>query len=485
MKLSNATAAALPAAIARPVPRKALGRRIVHLGMGAFHRAHQAIYTQDAIDEQDPWHVVGVSLRSPDVRDTLAPQDGLYTVTERANGVTSTRLVTVIDRVLVASEDACAVIDLLAAADTPVVTLTITEKGYYRHPATGALRLDDPAIAGDLCGGTPRTIYGYLAAAISRRRASGAGGLTLVSCDNLAGNGALLMRLLTEFLGACDPDLAIWALEHVLAPNTMVDRIVPASSPSDRALVSAAIGMEDAAAIVTEPFRQWVIADRFAGPRPRWERAGAQIVDEVEPFELAKLRLLNASHSTLAYMGLQLGYAFVHQAIADPVLRDFVTRQMRVEAIPSLTAAEGLDPDAYVDAILTRFANADLHHRLDQIAMDGSQKISQRWLAAIEDRLAEGRNSPHLLTSVAAWIAYTANAPRIADDPLLPRYAAIWEQAGDDIDPVVGSYVAGLGIFSSAFRAPPVMSALSTALVAWKTGGPHATLREALKGRIA
>lgn len=463
MRLSHSHLPAFASEIVHP----RAGPRIVHLGIGAFHRAHQAVYTQDAGDD---WRITGVSLRSPQVRDTLNPQDGLYTVTERSNGATATRLLTVLDTVLVAAEDPEAVITVLAAPDTHVVTLTVTEKGYYREAATGGLRSDDPAIAADLRGEVPQTIYGFLAAALQRRRDAGAGGLTLVSCDNLSGNGHALMRLLLAFLDHRDPALAAWTRAHVAAPDTMVDRIVPASTPEDRAAVAAAIGVEDAAAIVTEPFRQWVIEDRFAGPRPGWEAAGAQIVAEVAPFELAKLRLLNASHSTLAYVGLQRGHRFVHEAIGDPLLRAFVVAQMEREAVPSLTTAAGLEPAAYIAAILDRFGNADLHHRLDQIAMDGSQKLPQRWFATVAERLAAGQGSPLHVRSIAAWIVYSANAPGIADDPLRARYAAIWAESGDDLARVVGRFVGELGLFAPILRDDPAwVAALASAVAAWRS----------------
>lgn len=485
MRLSRANLAALAKNVAQPAASDAPVRRIVHLGIGAFHRAHQAVYTQDAMTPDDGWRITGVSLRSPQVRDTLAPQDGLYTVTERANGATSTRLITAIDTVLVAAEDPEAVIAALADADTHVVTLTVTEKGYYRHPASGALLTDDPAIANDLGGGVPRTIFGYLAAALERRRSTGAGGLTLVSCDNLSGNGTLLMSLLTAFVDHRDADLGAWVRTHVAAPDTMVDRIVPASTQAERTTVSEAIGVDDAAAIVTEPFRQWVIEDRFAGPRPAWENAGAQIVDDVAPFELAKLRLLNASHSTLAYVGLQLGHAFVHGAIADPLLRAFVIAQMQDEAVPSLTAAAGLDPAAYIDAILERFANADLHHRLDQIAMDGSQKLPQRWIATVTDRLAQGLDSPRHSLSLAAWIAYTADAPRISDDPLRERFAAIWSESAADPRQVVARFVTELGIFPAQFDDAAILTSLADTVASWRAQAPQAALRTAIQERAA
>lgn len=490
MRLSRATLAQLSTDVVRPddagdSPTRTV-QRIVHLGLGAFHRGHQAVYTQDAVTPDDQWRITGVSLRSPHVRDTLAPQNGLYTVTERSNGTAATRLITVIDTILVAAEDPEAVIDALASPDTHVVTLTVTEKGYHRHPATGRLLTDDPAVAHDLDGGVPRTIYGYLAAAFARRRATGAGGLTLVSCDNLSGNGTLLMSLLGEFLDQRDGDLAGWTRNHVAAPDTMVDRIVPAATPADRATVAAAIGVDDAAALVTEPFRQWVIENRFAGPRPRWESAGAQIVQDVAPFELAKLRLLNASHSTLAYAGLQLGHVFVHQAVADPDLRAFIVAQMEQEAVPSLTAAVGLDPATYIAALLDRFANADLNHRLDQIAMDGSQKLPQRWVATIEARLAQGLDNRRHLTSLAAWIAYTANAPHIAGDPMAERYATIWAEAGGNLRQVVDRFVAHLGIVSPIVRNDRhTMTGIADALAAWRTDGPRATLRAAVTAPAA
>lgn len=479
MRLSHATVAMLANGVARPSLESGPVKRIVHLGIGAFHRAHQAVYTQDA---GDGWRITGVSLRSAQVRDTLAPQDGLYTVTEQSNGVTCTRLITTIDTVLVAAEDPDAVIAAIADADTHVVTLTVTEKGYYRHPATGRLRTDDQMIASDLGGGVPQTIFGYLAAALERRRVEGAGGLTLISCDNLSGNGRLLMSLLLEFVERRNADLAVWMREHVAAPDTMVDRIVPASTAVDRRVVATAIGVEDQAAIVTEPFRQWVIEDRFAGPRPQWEHAGAQIVKDVAPFELAKLRLLNASHSTLAYVGLQLGHAFVHEAIADPDLQAFVVAQIQDEAVTSLPPNAGLDTSSYIDALLERFANADLHHRLDQIAMDGSQKLPQRWLATIAARLGQGLDSPRHLASLAAWMAYTAAAPNIANDPLVSTYAAIWTESAGNLREVAARFVSDLGIFPSAIEeSSQTITALADALASWQANGPRTSLRTATK----
>ncbi len=475
MRLSHTTAAGLPETVLRPAPLNPKPRRIVHLGIGAFHRAHQAVYTQDAGND---WRITGVSMRSVHVRDALVPQDGLYTIHERFSGRTAMRLITVLDTVLVAPDEPEAVVGALADPDTHVVTLTVTEKGYYRRPVDGALDRDNPVILGDLHGGEPKTIYGFLAQAFSRRRAAGTAGVTLLSCDNMPGNGRLLMRLLSEFLDAVDADLALWARSHVVAPDTMVDRIVPASTSADRAEVQAAIGMEDAASIVTEPFRQWVIANRFAGPRPNWESAGVKIVSDVAPFELAKLRLLNASHSTLAYIGLQLGYAHVHEAIADPLLRNFVIAQMRREAVPSLSKAPGLDPEAYIEAIIERFANADLHHRLEQIALDGSQKLQQRWIGTIDKRLAEGLASPLHLASVAAWIAYTRSED-MADDPLFGRYRSIWQTTKGEPAAVVERFVTDLGLFPDRIcQSPSCTTTMINALALIRAVGPRAVLAQ-------
>ncbi len=470
MRLSKATVSALPPAVTRPVGSEGPVRRIVHLGIGAFHRAHQAVYTQDA---GEGWRITGVSLRSPTVRDTLAPQNFLYTVTERANGAVSTRLIDVIDRVLVAPDDAQAIVDALADPQTHIVTLTVTEKGYYRNPADGSLRIDDPAVVHDLSGAAPQTIYGFLAAGLARRRAKGAGGLTILPCDNLPGNGASTWRLLTEYLTICDPDLLAWADRNVTAPDTMVDRIVPATTPKERRLAAEILGQEDAGAIVTEPFRQWVMEDRFAGPRPAWCRVGAQVVADVAPFELAKLRLLNASHSTVAYIGLQCGHTHVHEAVADPGLRRFVIDQL-AEAVPTLRQADGLNPDAYIAAILDRFGNADLRHRLDQIAMDGSLKLPQRWFVTVADRLDRGEDSPRHVTAIAAWIAYTADAPAIAGDPQTTRYRAIWDDAGDDPEQAVAAYICTLDIFPSALTR--LVAPIAQAMDRWRKEGARACL---------
>ncbi|HEY0597233.1 mannitol dehydrogenase family protein, partial [Sphingopyxis sp.] len=321
---------------------------IVHIGIGAFHRAHQALYTDDAMGAGDrDWGIIGVSLRSGDVAAQLNPQDGLYTVGVRRAAGTELRLIGAVQKVLVAADDPQAVIAAIAAPTTHIVSFTVTEKAYLRCP-DGSLDLA-AAIRG-------ASLYRFVAAGLAARRAAGLGGVTLLSCDNLAGNGAVLRRLLREYLAACHPGLVDWVDATCTCPATMIDRIVPATTDADRAAVEATLGARDEGAVVTEGFSQWVIEDDFAGPRPRWEQVGAELAADVAPYETAKLRMLNGAHSALAYIGLGRDHEYVHQAIADPEIRAAVERLMRDEAAPTIDAAPGQDLAAYADALLDRFA---------------------------------------------------------------------------------------------------------------------------------
>ena len=433
MRLSTANLGLLPSQVQRfSYDRLAQKTGIVHLGIGAFHRAHQAWYTDLAMDagERD-WAIEGVSLRSADVAAQLNPQDGLYTVTERSREGSHTRLVGAVRSVAVATENAARVAKLLAAAETRIVSLTVTEKGYCRG-ADGAL---DFALAGD------GSIYRFLAEALRQRHQAKLAGLTLLSCDNLAGNGEQLQRLVSEYLEHKDRPLAAWFERECACPSTMVDRIVPATTSGDRAELAQTIGLEDAAAVVTEPFSQWVIEDRFAAGRPAWERVGAQLVSNVAPFEAAKLRMLNGAHSALAYLGLLRGHTFVHEAVADLEIRPTVERLMRQEAAPSLIAAPGQNLARYADALLERFANPALNHRLSQIAMDGSQKVPQRWLETLAFHSSRGQDCPALLTAVAAWLRHVRGDNGPVDDPRARDLAEAWSVVGTAgiVDAVFGS----------------------------------------------
>lgn len=424
MRLSAATLARLPASVRRPTYERArIATGIVHLGIGAFHRAHQAVYTDDVIAAGDrDWGIVGVSLRSAEVARQMNPQDGLYSLCSRTGAAAEYRVIGAVRSVLVAQQQVDAVIEALAAASAHVVTFTITEKGYCSD-AHGDL---DTALADE------RSVYRYLAAALQRRRTRGLAGLTLLCCDNLAGNGPRLRRLLGQYLRARDAALADWVEAQCAFPSSMVDRIVPAATAADHAAARNALGLEDAATVATEPFSQWVIEDRFAGRRPGWELHGAEIVADVRPYETAKLRMLNGAHSALAYVGLLRGYRHVHEAVADAFIRRIVERLMREEAAPSVATAPGQDLGRYADALLERFANAALNHRLEQIAMDGSQKIPQRWLETLVHRQRCAGQCSAILTALAAWLLHVRGDARPVLDPLAPQLVAAWERAGAD-----------------------------------------------------
>lgn len=418
-RLANDTLTQVPSAVERyGYDRDAQAVGIVHFGIGAFHRAHQAWYTDRAMDLGDrDWAITGVSLRSAGVADQLNPQDGLYTVVERSAAGDAPRLVGAVSEVIVAPHDPAALAARLAAPETRIVSFTITEKGYCRAP-DGSL---DFALAGK------GSIYPHLAEAFRARSEAGIEGLTLLCCDNLANNGEQLHRLMGEYLAAKAPDLTGWFESECACPSTMVDRIVPATTAGDLAAIEALLGRRDEAAVMTEPFSQWVIEDRFAGARPAWEKVGAQLVAEVEPYETAKLRMLNGAHSALAYLGLERGHEFVHQAVGDPALRPLIERLMRHEAATSITAAPGQDLEAYATDLLARFDNPSLNHRLIQIAMDGSQKIPQRWLQTLAAHAAKDQRCPAILAALGAWLRHVRGDQRPVDDPLAARLAQAWD----------------------------------------------------------
>jgi fructuronate reductase len=422
VRLKSASLGALPSSVARPAYDPTSQKTgIVHFGIGAFHRAHMAVYTDDAMNAgEGDWGITGVSLRSASVAEQMNPQDGLYTVTERSAGGSKVRLIGAVQRVIVAQQDPEAVVAAIAAPDTHIISFTITEKGYCRA-ADGSL---------DLALSDEGSIYAYLAVGFRRRIEADLAGLTLLSCDNLASNGAQLERLMTDYLTHNAPDLLDWFTANCTCPLTMVDRIVPATTDADRVEIEALLGMRDEAAVVTEPFSQWVIEDKFAGPRPAWEKHGAQITSDVHAYENAKLRMLNGAHSALAYMGLQKGHEFVHQAIGDAALAPQIDRLMRSEAASSLIPAPGQDLAAYADALIERFKNPALNHRLAQIAMDGSQKIPQRWLETLAFHQKQGRQCPAILAGIVAWLCHIRGDNGEVDDPMAGALKVACDGAG-------------------------------------------------------
>ena len=365
----------------------------MHLGVGAFHRAHQAVTIDDCLAEDGSWGIVGASLRSPETRDALAPQDGLYTLAVRGGAGEEMRVIGSLLKLLVAPEDPGALLAVLSDPAIRIVTLTVTEKAYLRG-VDGGLDKAHRDIVHDLAySKLPRTMHGFLVEALSRRFAAGIAPFTVLCCDNLPANGTTVRRVLLDFAVLRDVALAARIAEAVAFPSSMVDRIVPATTDADRARVSDVIGLTDAWPVVTEPFTQWVIEDNFPGGRPDWERFGVEMVQDVTPFEDMKLRLLNGSHSAIAYLGLLSGLATVDQAFSDPAIRNFVSG-LWSEAVQTLPAT--LDTQGYTAKLTERFDNPALAHQTRQIAMDGSQKLPQRIIASALARLRAGGTADHL-----------------------------------------------------------------------------------------
>ena len=476
-RLDATSAARLTESAALSLPyRRSRGSRIgiVHLGIGAFHRAHQAVYTEDAMlaDGDDRWGICGVTQRSAAVAHQLGPQDGLYGVLQRSSGEPTTlRISGAVGEVLDGGGQVDALLDRLAAPDTHLVTLTVTEKGYRRGP-DGRLDAADPQLAEDLAGAVePGTAVGRLVRGLQRRLRAGGVPITVLSCDNLSHNGRVLAGLVSDFCAAlpaaeAEP-LAAWLAERVSFPSSMVDRIVPATTDADRAEARAITGLDDAGLVVAEPFRQWVIEDVFAGPRPAWTLAGAQLTEDVTPFELMKLRLLNGSHSTLAYLGALRGYRTIADAVVDPQLHEIAERLISDDMIPTVPPPDGVDLRAYGESVLRRYTNADLRHTCVQVAMDGSQKLPQRLVAPALAAIGLGRQ-PHLITlGIAAWMAYVALGRSAAgsmlplDDPLAERLGRVrgWTDPGRvvedllSIESIFGRELPEIGWWRAELRA--------------------------------
>ncbi|MBY0613073.1 MAG: mannitol dehydrogenase family protein [Beijerinckiaceae bacterium] len=489
-RLSNATLSDLPANVSRPrYDRSALKAGIVHLGVGAFHRAHQACYTEAALDAGDlRWGCIGASLRSADTRDALAAQDWLYTVAIRGSDGERYAVNGGLLGVLVAPENSAALIDAMAADDTRIVSLTITEKGYCHDPASGRLRADHPDVVHDLTHpDSPRSALGFIIRSIDARRKAGRKPYTLLSCDNLPENGRTLKRVLIDFAELHgDHTLVDHITADVPCPCTMIDRIVPATTDTDRDWTARAIGLADAWPILTEPFTQWVIEDDFSNDRPDWSLLGAQFVKDARPYEAMKLRLLNGAHSSIAYIGYLAGYQTVSEAMADPSIATFIERLMRDEIKPTLEMPPDADLDAYVAALLQRFRNPALKHRTWQIAMDGSQKLPQRLLGTIRDRLRGGQPIERLALGVAAWMRYVGGTdekgePIDVRDPLAEHLKLI-----SSSDKRLEDRVRGLVSIKAVFGEDlPQNDRFGEAVLRCYTDIVHHGIRAALKGVLS
>jgi fructuronate reductase len=422
--LSQANLGRVPQGIQRPpYDRKALELGIVHFGPGAFHRAHQAWFVDRLLAHDPRWGICGVSLRSPDVRDALEPQDGLYSLAI-LDETPSYRVIGALQELLVATQDPETVLERLCAPTSRVVTITVTEKGYCLD-ADGNLDVAHADILRDVrTPHAPTSLIGYLVEALNRRRTAGLGPLTVISCDNLVDNGARLARAVGQLAEARDRNLARWIEDRVRFPRTMVDSITPATTDALRKRVNSVLTLEDRWPVQREGFAQWVLEDRLGDGGPDWASAGVTITDDVAAYDRAKLRLLNGAHSSLAYLGLLAGHETVAEAMADTDLSTFVMTMMKLDIRPALKAPSGLDLPAYIDAILKRFRNPAIRHALAQIAWDGSQKLPFRLLGTISDNLAAGRPIDRLCVPVAAWMHFVRRQAALGErvvDPLSER----------------------------------------------------------------
>ncbi|MFI6072293.1 mannitol dehydrogenase family protein [Actinoplanes sp. NPDC051343] len=487
MRLSRATLGRLPAPSLPRVDPGSFGPGIVHLGVGAFHRAHQAVYTEEAMAaDGGDWGIVEVAPRSAAIVDALTSQDLLYSVTTLGPSSTSTRVIGSVAGAFQASAAPSTVVELLADPRIRVVTLTVTEKAYRLDPATGQVLWDDELRADLSTDRSPRTIPGLLIRGLQARQKADAGPIALVSCDNLPANGHRLSGLVTQTAGST----LDWVRESVTFPGTMVDRIVPATTPALLETAASALGASDLAAVCGEPYSQWVIEDSFAGGRPSWELAGAVMTDDARPWELLKLRTLNGVHSAIAYLGALAGYSTIASALELPglsaVLRSFIAS----DVAPTLDPPPGTTVVSYGESALTRFANPAMGHRTLQVAMDGSQKLPQRILHTLMDRRAAGGVPRWGALVVAAWMRFvqgTADDGRSLplDDPLAPDIRARLAAAPSTPEGVVEALLGLNTVFDPALAADDVVRSL---LVEWLTSltrhGVAATL-SAVQGDTA
>ena len=415
-----------------PVPGPAYDRTqvaygIVHIGVGGFHRAHQALYLDNYL-AQNPdsnWGICGVGLLEFDrkMQDVMQSQDGLYTLVERSPAADEARVIGSIVNYLFAPDDHEAVIAALAAPQCRIVTLTITEGGYYVVEGTGEFDASHPTIQHDLeHPDTPHGVYGFLTAALEQRRQQGLPPFTVLSCDNLQGNGDLVKKMLTAFAQQQNPDSARWIEENVAFPNSMVDRITPSTTPADIEMVRDRFAIDDRWPVVAEPFLQWVIEDHFCAGRPDWETVGVQMTDDVKPYEMMKLRLLNASHSLIGYLGSLLGYTYTSEAMADPLICQAVERLMD-EVTPTLPPLPGIQLEDYKQTLIERFANPKVHDQLARLCLNGSDKVPKFTLGSLRDKLEQGGSVTYLSFAIALWFRYLNGTneqgqPMPIDDPM-------------------------------------------------------------------
>ena len=456
---------------------------VVHFGVGGFHRAHQAMYHDRLMNEGTAldWGICGVGVMPSDQRmkDALSAQDGLYTlVVKHSDGTYEPRVIGAIVEYLFAPDDAEAVIEKMAAESTRIVSLTVTEGGYHLHAVTGEFDPADPAVARDLePGATPRTTFGLITEALGRRRERGVAPFTVMSCDNLPGNGHLTKAVVTAFARLRDPALGEWVEREVRFPNSMVDRITPVTVDADRDGVRERFGVEDRWPVVCEPFTQWVLEDAFSAGRPPYERAGVQVVEDVEPYELMKLRLLNGGHQALGYLGYLAGYRLVHEAAQDPLFGRFLLGYMAEEAAPTLGPVPGVDLDEYQHTLVERFSNPEVADTLARLCAESSDRIPKFILPVIRHQLANGGEIARSAAVVAGWARYAEGVDEDGEpievvDRLSDGLTETARRQRDDPD----AFIANRELFGDLIDDERFRDAYRSALTSLHERGARATL---------
>jgi mannitol 2-dehydrogenase len=482
------------ASLSVPVPgydRSGITVGIVHFGVGGFHRAHQAMYLDRLMEQgqaQD-WGICGVGVMASDarMRDAMAAQDCLYTlVLKDPDGSWSPKVVGSIVQYLYAPDDAEAVIEKMADPATRIVSLTVTEGGYNFSPVTGEFDAENPAVQADLVpGAVPATTFGLITEALARRRDRGLAPFTVMSCDNIPGNGHMAQEVFGAFAALRDPELGRWVREEVRFPNSMVDRITPVTTEDDKAQIAARFGLDDAWPVVCEPFTQWVLEDSFTQGRPPLEEVGVQLVADVEPYELMKLRLLNASHQALCYVGYLAGYRLVHEVTQDPLFARFLLAYMDREATPTLPPVPGIDLDSYKRQLIERFSNDAVRDTVARLCAESSDRIPKWLLPVIRLNLAAGRDIRLATAVVASWARYAEavdeqGEPITVVDRLAEQLTAAARRQRED--PL--AFVSDRTLFGDLVDEPRFTDAYRETLASLHERGARATL-EALVPRGA
>jgi mannitol 2-dehydrogenase len=457
---------------------------VVHVGVGAFHRAHQAMYHDRLMNQGKAldWGICGVGVMAADrrMRQALEAQDGLYTlVLKHSDGTYEPQVIGSVVEYLFAPDDPEAVIEKMAAEPTRIVSLTVTEGGYNIHDATGEFDVANPDVVADLePGAVPRTTFGLITEALRRRRERGLAPFTVMSCDNLQGNGQLSKRVFTAFARLLDPELGDWVEREVCFPNSMVDRITPVTTEADRAEIRERFGIDDRWPVVCEPYTQWVLQDAFTAGRPPYEKAGVQVVDDVEPYELMKLRLLNGSHQAMCYFAYLSGYRLVHQAAQDPLFQAFLLGYMDQEATPTLAPVPGVDLGAYRHTLIERFSNPQVRDTIARLCAESSDRIPKWLLPVVRQQLATGGEIRRSAAVVASWARYAEGVDEQGEPiEVVDRLADILTQLARRQRENPDAFIANRDVFGDLIDDERFVTAYRSALASLHQRGARATLR--------